>query len=224
MFALTPLFAVDLLEILPIVVVVVLWVLGALNQFVSKNREAAKQRQRPNRPAGQPPGADAQRDEVEEFLRDVVKRRGKDGPPRKVKPQELEVEIIEPEPQQTRRLVEARPTEASKRLKRQLEEQARASRTPSKSRKPPKPQSNVELADERMVRHMQEVFDHNLGTLQDDSITEAEVVPDVHSPVREQIARSSISAAGLGSMLRDQQSLKEAIVLMEILKRPHERW
>lgn len=220
MFAFAPLIAFDLWEALPIVVVVVLWILGAVNQFITKNREAAaKQRAGQNQAGAPPQGADAQRNEVEEFLRDVVKRRGKDGPPRKVKPREMEVELLEPEPEETRRLVQARPTEASIRLKKRLADEVRG-----KSRKPPKPQSNVELADERMVKHMQEVFDHNLGTLTADSITEAEDVTQGASAFRQKIATSSITAAGLGAMLRDQQSLKEAIVLMEILKRPEERW
>ena len=64
----TPLLAVDFWEIAPFLVLVVLWGLQAINQFIAKSCEAAKQQRGP-RPAKNPAGAEAQRDEVEKFLR-----------------------------------------------------------------------------------------------------------------------------------------------------------
>lgn len=223
MFALTPLLAADIWEFAPFLIIMVLWGLQAINQFIVKNREAAKQQQGP-RPARNPAGADAQRDEVETFLREVVKRREVDGPARKVKPREMaepremEVELIRPEPEVTRRLVQARPTEASERLKKRQQAEAQAERRAAN------PQSNVELADERMAQHMQEIFDHKVGSLRVEDVIESDTAISEMSALRQQAATSSVTAAGLGAMLTDQQNLKQAIVLMEILKRPEERW
>ncbi len=217
MFAFTPLLAVDFWEIAPFLILVVLWGLQAINQFIAKSREAAKQ-QRDPRPDKNPAGAGAQRDEVEKFLREVVKRREVDGPARKVKPREMEVELIPPEPEETRRLVEARPTEASERLKKRQQAEALAESRASK------PQSNVEMADERMAKHMQEIFDHKVGSLRAEDVIESDAELSEMASIGEQVATSSVTAAGIGAMLADQQSLKQAIVLMEILKRPEERW
>lgn len=216
-FANAPLLAVDFWELAPFLVLVVLWGLQAINQFIVKNREAAKQQRAP-RPDGNPAEADAQRDEVETFLREVVKRREVDGPARKVQPREVEVELIPPEPKETRRLVEARPTEASERTRKPLQAETLAEKRVTN------PQSNVELADERMAKHMQEIFDHKVGSLRVEDVIESDAEISEMGSIREQVATSSITAAGLGAMLTDQQNLKQAIVLMEILKRPEERW
>jgi hypothetical protein len=77
----------------------------------------------------------------------------------------------------------------------------------------------VGLADEAMETHLHATFDHQVGTLSDgepdglhlgslDAVTEE--VPTV--------------AAEIGSLLADPRSVRQAIILSEILDRPHHRW
>ncbi len=213
MFATVPLLAFDIMDFAVYAVVLVIMVIGWINQLIAKNREAAQRGRRPPRPAREVAGAGDQRDEVEEFLRDVIKRRERGGPSR-----EPEVELIEPQPETTRRLVEARQIDDAPRMKKRLPKPKRA----TKSR--PKPQSKVELADERLATRMHDVFDHQAGSLDDGSAPVEREDIFAQPQFKQQIATSSVTAAGLGAMLRDQQNLKQAIVLMEILKRPEERW
>ncbi len=217
MFAIVPLLA-DFLDWAPIVVFLVITVMGAINQMISKNREAIQKKGRPPRPAGQGAGAGAQRDEIEQFLRDVVQRREGGGPPRKVPPQVREVEIIEPPEKGPRRLVEARQEFDSTRKRKRAQKQKPASKKRSK------PQTKVELADERLTKRLHSVFDHEVGSPHVDSGVDEKVSIFQQPQFKQQIATSSVTAAGLSAMLTDQQNLKQAIVLMEILKRPEERW
>jgi len=216
MFAIMPLLAANFMDFAIYIVIFVFMVIGWINQMIVKNREAA--RKRPAQPVGEPAGAGAQRDEVEEFLRDVIKRRQGGNPPRTRPPRQAEVEWIEPQPEAPRRLVKGRKPGHSS-LRENPPQQPKPTPEPR-----PNPQSNVELADERLASRMHNVFDHHVGSLDAPSAAEEKENLFQQPQLKRQIATSSVTAAGLGAMLSDQRNLKQAIVLMEILKRPEERW
>ena len=68
--------------------------------------------------------------------------------------------------------------------------------------------ASVDEADERMDEHLHKVFDHTLGQL--GSKTEPEPAPQ--------------AAAGYANFLRSRKSIREAIILSEIINRPEHRW
>lgn len=79
----------------------------------------------------------------------------------------------------------------------------------------------TEQADERMAVHLHQSFDHSLGSLGPDaqSITAA-ITPEADDQVRARVAASH----PLLSMLRNPQSVRNAIILSELLDRPVKNW
>jgi hypothetical protein len=77
-------------------------------------------------------------------------------------------------------------------------------------------------ADQQMEEHLQKAFSRRVGTLGDPArqsltpVTDAEPSPEA--------PRTSATAATLSAMLANPQSLKNAIILNEILTRPEHRW
>ena len=79
----------------------------------------------------------------------------------------------------------------------------------------------TEQADERMESHLHQAFDHRLGNISagTQSITAA-VTPVADDEVRARIAANH----PLLSMLRQPQSVRNAIILSELLQRPVHNW
>jgi hypothetical protein len=78
----------------------------------------------------------------------------------------------------------------------------------------------VEIADDVMEAHLKEVFDHRLGSLQ-----QLDKIAATASAAKKAAADKAIPAPiGFAAMLANSRSLREAIVLNEILKRPDDRW
>jgi hypothetical protein len=79
----------------------------------------------------------------------------------------------------------------------------------------------TEQADERMESHLHQAFDHRLGNISagTQSITAA-VTPVADDEVRARVAHSH----PLLSMLRQPQSVRNAIILSELLERPVKNW
>jgi len=68
-------------------------------------------------------------------------------------------------------------------------------------------------AESHFEEHLHSVFDHQLGRLGEGS-----------APKPGEAGIPATAAAGLAAMLADAQSLRQAIVLSEILSRPEHRW
>lgn len=216
-------------------------IIFVLSQVLGK-RNKAPQPPRP-RPVARPQPARPRDvdDEVEQFLRRVADRRagGKAD----------EVVVVRPEPPPVRRLseqvivAEAVETPDARGMPvtgRHLK--------PSISRagEPGELLSKLDQTDENVEEHLHEVFDHRLGRLSgqtthvDESMGDAyaqapveeyQEAPDayesrplsVRTPVDE-ILETPTAATGLAAMLSDNENLKQAIVLSEIINRPEHRW
>jgi len=75
----------------------------------------------------------------------------------------------------------------------------------------------VSQADQRVEEHRREVFDHQVGTL-----SNKEESMSAERPVAEEFPMTT--AAGLAALLADTNSIRQAIVINEILTRPEDRW
>ena len=181
------------------------------------------------------------RDEVEEFLRRAAARRaqaeaqrraqqanppvrpvappaGPQRPAQRTPPGRLtqrlepgEVEILEAE------LVETEPIGGPRRLGPAVEGLRDGSRQIG-SRAPTA--HDVDQADENMEAHLHQVFDHKLGHLRKDNIAEGPA-PRVASASD---TRVSEAASSIANMLRSPASLRNAIILNEIMTPPRHLW
>lgn len=83
----------------------------------------------------------------------------------------------------------------------------------------------VGLADDEMEDHIHAAFDHRLGGLSDTSV--GADVPEVDAYDEEPGSSKDETpslAAELAATFRDPQSIRQAIILSEILSRPEHRW
>ncbi len=78
----------------------------------------------------------------------------------------------------------------------------------------------VGLADEAMETHLQEKFDHQVGTLSDDGLGSLET-SEVFDPLAE--SRPPITG-DIVAMLKNPTTVRQAILLSEVLSPPHHRW
>jgi hypothetical protein len=83
----------------------------------------------------------------------------------------------------------------------------------------PEGASPIDRAGDQMDQHLREVFEHKLGQLgSSTSRTEDSVLDD------DEKTAATPRRASLRSLLRSPQSIRNAIVLSEIINRPQERW
>jgi hypothetical protein len=83
--------------------------------------------------------------------------------------------------------------------------------------------SDIKSSDEDIEAHLHQTFEHRLGQL-GASTTKAEdsVLDEEENAAR--TAAAAITRISLGAMLRSPQSLRNAIILSEVLNPPHHRW
>jgi len=84
------------------------------------------------------------------------------------------------------------------------------------------------MADNQFDRHLHQAFDHKLGRL-GPSVVEAPPPPPTVEPSPDLSGATAVEipptfAAGLAAMLSDTDSVRQAIVLSEIIHRPEQRW
>lgn len=229
----------DWLQFLVPAVFVIIWIVSQFMGMVGQ--KPARPRRQPGQP--QQPGRGLA-DQIDAFLKQVQqaqqdqqdRARGKVRPQRAAPPQPaempgaprrrpeplagpqqpevVEAELIEPE------RVEPPPVK--------LRRAARQQKSPPRHGRPPRAipveratAEPVDLADEKMAEHMQQVFDHEVGALADtsDAIHEKDAIkkgsPTVEIPTTAQAIRD---------MLAEPQSVRKAVILSEILRRPEPRW
>jgi enoyl-CoA hydratase/carnithine racemase len=81
----------------------------------------------------------------------------------------------------------------------------------------------VETADEEMEAHLRQTFDHSVGRLQKTTEGPAQLTPggpSVPATVRQDVG----AAQGIAQLLRSPLSVRNAIILAEVLNRPTDRW
>jgi hypothetical protein len=78
----------------------------------------------------------------------------------------------------------------------------------------------------QMDEHMHEVFDHEVSRLagRPGEAAAPLAVQDSPLPEDQQAGLPPLTAGGLAAMLGDPNSIRQIIVLNEILRRPEERW
>jgi hypothetical protein len=77
--------------------------------------------------------------------------------------------------------------------------------------------AEVDLADDKLEAHLHQVFDHKLGSFQ-------RSVADGDASAKQALQTDQPGALGFAAMLANPQSLRNAILLSEILRRPEENW
>lgn len=188
-------------------------------------------RQQANRPAPQQKPADRLEMEIEDFL----KRAGKQG---QNKP--IQAEVIEPTLVSTKR---SKPKPISRpSLKVQeaaIGQESVAEHVQHHIGSNPVGQNSGRLGSsvtreiDSMESHVHEVFDHKLGSLKeslpavtnekddiDDRGTDSSVWEDKGTKTRRAEAATALRNKSLFDALRDPDSIRQAIILQEILKRP----
>jgi hypothetical protein len=80
----------------------------------------------------------------------------------------------------------------------------------------------VESADEDMAAHLQQTFDHAVGRLKKTTDGPVQLAPTSPS-VAAIVTRDASPAHGIAELLRSPQSVRNAFILAEVLKRP-DQW
>jgi hypothetical protein len=174
------------------------------------------------------------RDEVEEFLRRVAQMRAAaeaqaktqqqrptpvkpaPAPPRPVPPQRLvparqEVVYVEPAEAQ---VVDAEISDRAAGLSRRVAQDLRGSEQIAEHTR--HLGEEVDLADDKLKARLHQVFDHQIGSLKTSTMEAAATLSS--DPAAEG------TAGGMMQMLRSPQSVRDAIVMAEILRRPEDLW
>ncbi len=235
-----PILAVDFDEILAGLLPLVFFAIWALGKVLG-NR---------NQP-GQPPGGAPQQprqapkkvaDEIEAFLRQVTQQRG-DQPPQ-------EVEVLEPEllaqerPPLRQAPIEVEPVEVElvpDRITSVLPSRGKVGAhverhigSSSFAEEVSRLGEEVDQADERVEERIQAKFDHQVGRLAHSESTLADAAYDRKGEAyerdddnawKEALAEMPVTAAAsVAALLKNPASVRQAIILSEILRPPTGRW
>jgi hypothetical protein len=210
-------------EWLKLIVPIVMFSVWVLNRLLGGDSPAAKQakaRQQARAKPPQPP-ADKQRveDEVGEFLRRAAQQRaGKDNralapanqPLRPPKPSRKSLAATSPD----RPPAAPEPVRAAGKPGSLAASTADAFGDRKLTERVVGP-TDVQQAVDAMQSHVAETFGHRVGSLAGSARSE---------PAPANAPASAAVANEVAAMLRDPQSIREAIVISEILRRPVERW
>lgn len=213
-------------QILGVVVFVVIWVIsqviGNLGNQARRNPQAG--------PQPRPPGGDESvANKIEAFLRRAAGRRGSEHAEEvNVAPDAETFDSLEPEvevlykpeypeePMYTEGVAEhvGRHMDSSEFVQRasHLNDNVTAS------------ESRLDSHLDAMEDRIEEKFDHRLGSLARQTPSAAPPSPSSAQSTRDRIASTPVSAAGIAAMLSSGESLKQAIIMKEILDRPEQRW
>jgi hypothetical protein len=76
--------------------------------------------------------------------------------------------------------------------------------------------AEVDLADDKLAAHLHQTFDHELGRLKK---TASETAAIAHAS-----PSSDVTVSELLQALRSPESIRDAIIMAEVLRRPEDRW
>jgi hypothetical protein len=114
-------------------------------------------------------------------------------------------------PLQQVEIVDAELADRSDRVSRQVTEDLRGTQQISEHTR--RLGAEVDSADEKMEAHLHQIFDHKLGQLKS-STSEAAVL-------QTDKAAAELSLTQIVQMLRSPSSIRDAVIMAEILKRPN---
>lgn len=173
-------------------------------------------------------------DEVEEFLRRVAQMRAQaeaqargqqqrprpqpasppplaPPPPARLVPARQEVVYLEPAEAE---IVDAELTEISDNVGRHVTQHLSGTQTIAAHAQ--QLGHEVDLADDKLEARLHQVFDHQLGQLKSTASSTAATAHAATPP--------DVTVSEMLQMLRSPQSIRDAIVMAEVLRRPDERW
>jgi hypothetical protein len=166
------------------------------------------------------------RDEVEEFLRRAAARRAQAEAKRREQ-QQQPAQQPRPQPIQRQPLVQRPPAVQSEPLVEIIEAEvadtgSRFSSSVSRGsaemgRHASSLGAEVDQADDRLEARLHKTFDHQIGQLKDTTTA---------APVKEVMQSSDalLASMNLPKLLSNAQTIRNAIVLSEVLNRPEHRW
>ena len=207
----------DLGDVVKFLVVLLVVIVPAISQIVAKIRESQKPPAPPARaPKAPQPAEQTFKDEIEEFLRRAAEAQ---------KPAPAGQTRTDPSPPRTR---PARPPSAPKAAPKPAET-ANANATVVDhvqkhldtnefNRRTTQLGAEVAEADDKIDARQHQVFEHQLSQFDWRTAAELEAAGVTSQPA------AATSAAGLLPLLMNPETLRQAIVLNEILQRPEDRW
>ena len=225
MTGLVPLIAAGIGDVIGILVFIVIGLLSVAGQIMNKAREGRqnagpppKPRPRPQPQPGQQKGPLA--NEIDQFVRQAAQRRAEGGGRPVAQRQGGRPQPAPRRPAAAQPLVEAVPVELLEPMGDESGSVADHVRTHLASKRvgtlsSRTLESEVDQADEHLEEHVHDVFEHKLGQL---SSTSGE------SSRKSGASIPPTAAAGMAAMFADPASIRQAIILTEILQRPEHRW
>jgi hypothetical protein len=170
------------------------------------------------------------KDEVEEFLRRAAARRAQAEAKRREQQQQAQQQAARPLPQRPApiarpplqpvaeevvEIIDAEEADTTSRFSSSVSQHMRG--TTDIARHASSLGAEVDQADDKLEARLHRTFDHKLGQLKD--TTTAATPQQI-----KQAADPSSSAANMARLLANPQSIRNAIILSEILNRPEDRW
>jgi len=201
-------------EIIGIIIAILVFVVPGIFQALSKMSKQEQPRQRP-RPAPQPAGG--VEDEIDDFLKSVGKQRRGPAPQRRTPvtvaaaaEEALDVDVIE------QRAIGGQ-------VSREVEEHLDSGKFRQRASQLG---AEVGQADEQMSQRLQGVFDHKVSRLTDMPGESSAPSAAIEAKQPEDSVRELLpaAAAGLPVLLSSADSIRQAIIVNEILTRPLDRW
>jgi len=216
MIPVVPLWAQGVDELLMIAVVIVIIVISVVGQMIARLRRPQQPRgglAQPRRPVG-----GRLEEQIEAFLRRAAGQRGVEQPrpagagaePLAPAERPVQAEVVGEEPLGSR---------IRERVKEDLN-------TGNFARRASQLGDRVAQADEQLDQRLHQVFDHEVSRLAG-SPGESAAAPGVEEPTSPEDRLGTMpptAAAGLAALLSNAQSVRQAIVINEILRRPEDRW
>ncbi len=219
MILIAPLWAAGAGDIVTIILVILFVVVPAIGQLFGKKEQPRKGpagRGAGPQPAPKPAPGNVE-DEIGEFLRRVVQKREAARPqaaqPARPRPQKR------PPPPRPERAVQAEVVAEPVVIG--------AGRDLTSDQLPHRDfelAENISRVEKELEQHTHEKFDRQVGRISSASAPPAAAKASGREEPRPAVSMPSTAAAGLAAMLGDAQSLRQAILLNEIIQRPEHRW
>lgn len=229
LFAQLELFAaLDWVQVLIAIVVFVIWGINHLVSSVGKAKPQQRPRPAPPRnvvPKNQPAPAQNLSGEIEDFLKRAAQKR-QDKSRRKKPEPVVEKKVVVP-PKPVTMLSDTSDQDFEVRTGQSVADHVREhlDNRQFSQRAEHLGDQGINKGDLEREAHRKQVFDHQLGRLADTSNQQSEKILTAQAATRQATTDAAAAAAiPIASMLANPESLKQAVILNEILSRPEHRW
>ena len=216
-----PLLAVDLFDVIRVVVIFLIFVVPVISHVLAKIKQIPPPNQRPIPPR---PELTDIADEIEEFMRRAAGQQRNPNAPRAAQAKQLQQERQQPvtaEPVQAEVVADRHVGgQVGEHVNTYLDEQKFTQRGEELGKEV------SQGVDKEIGQHLQQVFSHPVSKLAAVS-GEAAAPPVAYEPPDLVGAAADIPdtfATGLLELVSNPDSLRQAIILSEVLHRPEERW